>query len=562
MTANAGERREEHGAPRRFLFAWAAFLVLLTTAPYLAAWWLTPKGWTYSWILPPYPADSYAYRAWAKQAFDGAWLFSLKFTSHPNRPFLFLPFFALAGRLARAAGADIGLTLLVLKAVGTGLFCRAFAALLRRLRFSRAQSTAACVFAGVASGAGGLLPLVWEPALSRAWTPTDAWLVDSNTFWSLLWSPVYPYSLALIVSCVRWADQAFGDDDARAAWLCGACVSLLAVLHPYPVAVLVPLVTALAAAKRSRGAAGLWLRFAAAAAPGAAYAAGLSVFHPLIRVHNAIGSEQGVTLFAALAGMGLPLALAATGAYDGGRAFVRRHRLLLAWAGLSVGLALCPVWLRSKYLFGSHLAVCLLAAAAAGSSFGGLRRNAAAAALLLVALPYTQLTHLAEAASELSANPDTAYRLSPGMREGLAWLDAHAPKSAVVFATPPTSAKICAYAGDTVFWGHWAQAVDFDEQADMLKTISSGDDWLPAVYRRRHFWAFGIDYVFLDGDWRTLFSTGNAAPLLADAEPVFENAEVRIYRRRPAAAAAAPGLNRSSQAVKRATSPGSPISRR
>jgi hypothetical protein len=551
---------EKYGAPRRFLVAWTAFILVLTTAPYLVDFLLTPKGWSYAWIVPPYPADSYAYRAWAKQAFDGAWLFSLKYTSHPNRPFLFLPFFLFAGRLARVTGADIGLTLLFLKAAGTGLFFWAFGGLLRRLKMTPFQSIAACVFAGIASGAGGVLPLLSEATLTRAWTPTDAWLVDSNTFWSLLWSPVYPFSLALVVLCVRFADEAFGDGDARAAWLSGACICALAVLHPYPIAVLVPLVTALAIVRRPRHAAALWLRFAAAAFPGAAYAAGLSIFHPLIRAHNALGSEESVTIVAALAGLGFPLILAAAGVYAEGKAFARRHWFLLAWAGLSVGLALCPIWLRSKYLFASHLPVCLLAGAAAQSLLGDLRRNARVAALLMIAFPFTQLVHLSETFSEVSANPENGYRVSPGMREALTWLDEHADKSSRVFATAPTSAKVCAFSGDTVFWGHWAQAIDYDEQSDILKAVSSGDDWLPAAERRRRFWGFGVDYLVVDGKWVSVFATGQpAAALLVGAEPVFSNDEVRIYRRPDAGAAA---LNRSRQASSTAVSPGSPISRR
>ncbi len=559
MSGSVAARAERYGTPRLFLPAWAAFIVVLTTAPYLAAFLTTPKDWSYAWILPPYPADSYAYRAWSKQAFDGAWLFSLKFTPRANRPFLFLPFFALAGRLARLGGIDIGLVHLSLKAAGTGLFFWAFGGLLRRLRLNPFQSVAACVFAGISSGLGGLLPLIRQSPLPRAWTPTDAWLVDSNTFWSLLWSPVYPFSLALIVLSLRFADEAFGDGDARKAYLSGFCVCALAVLHPYPVAVLLPLTALLAVVKRPRGALGLWLRLAVAALPGAGYVAGLSLLHPLIRAHNEIGSAQKVTIFAIFSGMGLPLALAGAGAYAGGAAFVRRHWLLLAWAGLCVTLALCPVWLRSKYLFGSHLPVCLLAGAAAGDFFAGLRRNAAIATLALIALPFTQLVHFVDALSEVARNPDTAYRISPGMRQALTYLDAHGAKSDVVFATPPTSAKVCAYAGDTVFWGHWAQAVDLDGQADMIRTISSDDSWLPPSARRRRFWDFGIDYVLVDGDWRERFATGSAAALVAQADKVFENAETAIYRRRGAGKFP---RNLSNQDSSSALSRGSPISRR
>ena len=77
------------GASRRFRWTWTAFVLILTVAPYVVNRLATPKGDTYAWIVPPYPADSYAYRAWARQAFDGNWLFTLKYTALPAAPFSF-----------------------------------------------------------------------------------------------------------------------------------------------------------------------------------------------------------------------------------------------------------------------------------------------------------------------------------------------------------------------------------------------------------------------------------------------------------------------------------------
>lgn len=553
------------GAPRRFARAWAALIAALTAAPYVASFLLTPRGQTYAWMFPPYPADSEAYRAWSRQAYDGAWLFSLKFTSRPNRPSLFLPFFGAAGRLARLTGLDIGLVHLLLKTAGVALFFWAFHGFLKRLKLTPFQSMAASVFAGISAGAGGLAPLIFNGPVSRAWMPIDAWLVDSNTFWSLLWSPVYPFSLALMLLSVRLADQAFEDADARKAWLSGLCLCALAVVHPYPLAVLYPLLAVMCAVRRPPGALALSLRVAAASLPGAAYVAALSFLNPLVRVHNALGTGRSQALIPVLAGFGLPLALALAAGFADRPRFARRHWLPWAWLGLALALSYCPIWFRTKCLFGAHLPVCILAGAAAGDFFRLLPRKAAWAMVLLVALPFTHAARLADGFAEVAANPEGAYRLTGPMREALSWLESHSRRSDVVFATPPTSAKVCAYAGNTVFWGHWAQSVDQAEQADMLKTVLADDSWLPALARRTRFWAYGIDYVFLDGPWRERFASGPARALLAGAEggdKVFENSEVTIYRRRRAAAGGAPLEKRSYQAVSSPSARGSPISRR
>ncbi|MDE2510706.1 MAG: hypothetical protein KGL74_06250 [Elusimicrobia bacterium] len=74
--------------------------------------------------------------------------------------------------------------------------------------------------------------------------------MDSNTFWCLLWNPLFPYSLALM--------------------LCGLSVGTLALIHPYPVA----------------------------------YAAAIAAFHPLLKLHNAMGAMSGPSLAGILVGFG------------------------------------------------------------------------------------------------------------------------------------------------------------------------------------------------------------------------------------------------------------------
>src|ERR1700691_1118397 len=78
---------------RGFRTGWTAFMVLATSIPYLLNWRDTPPGRLYTWILPPYPEDSFAYQAWAQQAAHGALLFRDKYTALPHAAFLFHPFF-------------------------------------------------------------------------------------------------------------------------------------------------------------------------------------------------------------------------------------------------------------------------------------------------------------------------------------------------------------------------------------------------------------------------------------------------------------------------------------
>src|SRR5271165_7226117 len=112
---------------RAFRWGWTTVMVLATSVPYLFFWFRTPADHHYSWILPPYPEDSFGYMAWSQQAAHGKLLFQLKYTALPHSAFLFHPFFLICGWTSRLCGGlDIGIVHWGLKAVGVVLFFTVF----------------------------------------------------------------------------------------------------------------------------------------------------------------------------------------------------------------------------------------------------------------------------------------------------------------------------------------------------------------------------------------------------------------------------------------------------
>lgn len=545
-----------------FLRFWAAFILLLSVAPYFIASARTPPGYSYDWMIPPYPTDAYAYRAWARQAADGLWLFSLKFTALPNPRALFLPFFLLAGKLAWLTGADTGIVFLVLKSAGVLLFFEALYAWLERLRFTPFQTVAAAVLVGISAGIGAFAPLIFG-RLPLSWTPVDAWIVDSNTFWSLLWNPLYPFSLALMLTAVRLADESSSSGDARAAWLCGLCLGAEALLHPYPLVVLYPLTAALFAVRRPRGWSLLWLRTLAASLPATAYVAAVALLDPALRAHNALSTQEAPSMFACLSGFGLPLALAVAGAFAAPNGFLRRRWPLAAWFALSVALTMCPFWFQTKYLFGAHLPICLLAAAGAEPLLERLARSRsvriALAAGFAALLPWTNVGHLVKSSLGARGAESGAYYLSDSRLDALDFLARNTRRDEVVFADTLSSAQIAAFAGNTVLWGHWAQSVDFDERQAWMKRVFAPESGLTPEERRKAFWDSGVSYAFLAGSWRAGFESASNAAVLAGATKVFENPAVAIYRRGDDVT---PFLKPTSHSSNSATTAGSPTSRR
>src|SRR6266446_2321214 len=215
-----------------FRLGWTVFVVAATSIPYLLNVHSTPPGSHYTWIMPPYPEDSMAYRAWSEQAAHGSLLFQMKYTALPHAPFLFHPFFLIGGCLSALTACDIGIMHWGLKAAGVVLFFMAFFKYTDYMRVSGIQSILATVLVGVSSGFGGLLVLFGLakrlPAL-----PADLWVVDSNTFWSLLWNPLFPWSLTLMLIAIHRLDRGTREGRTMDLWQSGLATGAMVLIHPY-----------------------------------------------------------------------------------------------------------------------------------------------------------------------------------------------------------------------------------------------------------------------------------------------------------------------------------------
>src|SRR6059058_1556779 len=134
-----------------FRLAWTAIVVAATSLPYLLNWFATPAGYYYTWIIPPYPEDSFGYMSWAQQAAHGAWLFKIKYTALPHPPFLFHPFFLICGWLSALFSCEIGIVFWLVKAVGVALLFVCFYRYIDYLGLNTTQSFAASILVGISS---------------------------------------------------------------------------------------------------------------------------------------------------------------------------------------------------------------------------------------------------------------------------------------------------------------------------------------------------------------------------------------------------------------------------
>ena len=518
-------------------------MVAVTSVPYLSNYFSTPAGYHYTWILPPYPEDSFAYQAWAQQAAHGNLLFQIKYTALPHTAFLFHPFFLIAGWISALLGCDIGIVLWALKALGVALFFVTFFKYTDYLGLDGFQSIAASVLVGISSGLGGLLAFCDLVGQSAVFRPADLWLVDMDTFFSLLWNPLFPYSLTLTLLAIYWLDR--GTRDARKAdfWLSGLATGILALVHPYSQPLLFAFAVVIAVWRRRADAlAYLWRHFLVLL-PFLLYVVWALAFHPLVSRHSAAaaGGMKSPPLVAYLLGFGFPLLLAAAGLAMGRGQLLKHYWHVILWFVLSMAFAYLPVWFQRKLIFGAHVPLCIVAGIASGWFLAGFSNARARKEVLIAAvviflplLASTPIYLLASQNALVRRNANGAYFVNNDVMAGMKFLRERSKPDEVVFAAPATSRLIPAFAGNTVVWGHWAMSVDIKERKKWLGSLFNEHANWDDARRGREFWGPGIQYLFADADLKQSLEQKPEAwrVILNEADKVFANNSVVIYQRR------------------------------
>jgi len=526
---------------RIFRLGWTVWMVVDTSLPYLWNFFVRPQGSRYAWILPPFRDDSYGYMAWSQQAAHGALLFKLKFTALPHSPFLFQPFFLLCGWAIRLTGANPGVVHFVAKEIGVVLFFLLFYRYTDYLRLSAFQSLVASVLVGISSGVGGAIAMMFgrhEPPNISA----DLWMPEVSTYWSLLWNPLFPWSLALMLLTIYLLDRGTRDERPRDLWLAGLAAGVLVLIHPYSQPLLLALAVLVIAVRRRQRGLGYLVRYLLPLAPFVGYIVALTLWQPLVSKHSTSGTMDSPSLWLYVTGFGLPLLIWAAGvAIDRGR-WMKQYWQLAAWFGLSLALAYAPLWFQRKLILGAHIPLCVLAAVSFDlllAKCGSLRTVkwalAAATVVLVPLLALTPVYLIVELNREVQVNVFGVYYISPAVDAGLNYLKRHSKPDDVVMASLGMSLMIPAYAGNTVVWGHWAMAVDTEERKAWSRALfSPPQNWYDEA-RAKNFWGSGIDYIFASGVIKKGMEKAEFYKwqiILDHAQEVFRNDEVVIYRHR------------------------------
>jgi len=524
---------------RNFRWALTIFVVLATSVPYLLNWLATPAGFHYTWIVPPYPEDSYAYMAWTQQAAHGNLLFQIKYTALPQNAFLFHPFFLVCGWISALSGCEAGFVLWLAKSVGVVIFFVTFFKYSDFLGLNRVESIVASLLTGVSAGLGGLF-ILFGVGSQSPFFPSDLWMPEMDTFGSLLWNPLFPFSLSAMVLTIYWLDRGSRDGRKSDFWFSGLSTGVLALIHPYSQLLLYAFAATVVLVRRKSEALGCLCRYFSAAFPFVLYLVLVTVFDPLVSKHSTHGQMPSPSLLNYALGFGIPLLLCVAGLAAGRGQLVKRHWQVIMWFLLSISFAYLPVWFQRKFIFGAHIPLCILAGISVDlirtqwSREPGRRWILTVAGSILTALAvFTPIYLLISQRREVNADQG-AYFISNEIMDGLKFLKTNSKANEVVFASTETSRLVPAYSGNTVLWGHWAMSVDFKEREAWFNNLFHGQPNWDDGRRAGEFWGTGIQYIFADGDLQNWVKQNPPEwrVILNEADVVFTNRLVTIYKHR------------------------------
>lgn len=523
---------------RAFRYGWTAFLVCATSFPYLLSFLSAPAGYRYTWILPPYPEDSLGYLSWSEQAARGALLFKVKYTALAQPAFLFHPFFLICGWAGRVFSVDLALVHFIAKEIGVVLFFLLFYKYTDYLELTDFQTVVASILLGVSSGTGGVLAFMGF-ADRLPFKPADLWVPELTTYWSLLWNPLFPYSLLLMLLVIYQIDRSSRLKRKRDIWVAGLTAGVLALVHPYSQPLLLTFAVILITVRVRDQWLSYLIRYCIPLFPFDLYLLLLLKFQPVVSQHNSRGAMTSPSVPALLAGFGVPLLILLLGFTVEWGGWLKRYWQVGLWFLLCFSFSYLPLWFQRKLILGAHIPLCILAAISFDLMLSRIssppRRKLAAAIATIALIPVLVATPVYLLKTERAAVQDNskgAYFLSDDVVNAMKYLKNRTNPEELVLASLGTSRFIPAYSGNRVLWGHWAMSVDFERRKDWYETLFGREQNWYDTERSNMFWSTGIVYIFSDQDMKRAIENRpwQWDVILRHADKVFQNGAVTIYK--------------------------------
>ncbi len=534
---------------RRWTRAIIVAAVTLASVPFLFGMLRASSTYAYLALNPFGPADTNVYFSFMQQAAQGHVFLANLHSAEPQNGSLFHPLWLVLGWAAGVFHLSMPLVFhLARVAAGIALLT----VLVRFLRQAFAEPSVrilALLLLAFSSGIGTVFSVgvsLRDMQQILLLLPTDQWVPESNTFLTLVHSPLFILSQLLLV-LILWA--LVRPDSYRHALFLPALVTLLGLLHPYDLvtlAVVGPVVVLVwwwRALDRSKFPVPAIVRTGALSALGAGCVLGYFTLIGKIEPVIAGWTKQNITLSPPvhnyLLGYGLLIPLGVVGWTLLRRSRRPEHLLLLTWAAFGPVLLYLPFAMNRRLSNGLHIPLAILAAVglhAIGTwvahrllAFRWRRQIVLAMLGWIIGLGlfFSTLFAMTRAVYWEWKPEGSIYYTERANIAAMQWLARTTPADAIVLSHPYTGNILPAVTGRRVYVGHGHQTVGW------LEKVHTVTDWFFRTNRddaaKQEFLRSNrIGYLFYGPNEKHLgMFAPSEKPYLTS---VYANKDVTIYR--------------------------------
>lgn len=369
--------------------------------------------------------------------------------------------------------------------------------------------------------------------------PIDFWVGESNTFLTMLHTPHFVASLALLVASAALMLLALDTGKTRYALAAGATALALFAFHPFHAPTLYAVFLAIVLARTFLDgfrAADWWayVMFVGYSAPAVAYHWWLTHLTPNARFMLDTNLTITPSFFHVAAGLGVALPLAAYGVWRGDKmaGMSSTHRRALAiWAFVQLLVIYAPLSFQRRLIEGVAFPLAALAAPVVMAAYDRVvnrkewRPYAIAYGPLVAAVLFLPSTVGAVVRSVTVSGPDmiaTSY-MTRQQRDSYAWVARETPADAIVLTGEGTGNILIGLGERRTYAGHWANTIELGRKREEINGFfgSWTDDERQAFLEKER-----ITHVFVGPAERA--KGGDVSGTLG-LTPAFTSGDVTVY---------------------------------
>lgn len=476
----------------RFLIGITVGAVVITSVPYLFGLAIQPKGTVYSGRHGLAPGDISNYYQMIEQARGGAVLFTDPFTSEPQQPAIFNPYWLLVGQVARLTGWSNAFVFQLARITAIPLLLAALYWLLRELFAEEKTRRYVLIFCLGASGIGAW-SLLWlhyfidTHANNIMNQPIDLWVSEAVTFLTLFQTGHFIVATALIIVIFLLMYRGLSRHSWQPIWWASAAGLFLFFFHPFHVptvfGVLGVYTVAMMIVRRRIlwGWVGRVGTFAALTMPAWLYQILFVWLDPIAAGRASQNLNPTPALWNVLLGYGFLLPAAIGGIWW----LVKSKKLrgpfvfLLVWLVVQTGLIYAPLDWQRRLTHGLQIPLTIFAALGVWALYQRLRRQprrylvggtiAVASILFTVSNLYVFASDFATMANLRYQKPIYSLFYPQSLAEAFRWVKTSVNPGETILAHTITGNLLVGQTARTVYVGHSVETLHALEKNDATK---------------------------------------------------------------------------------------------